>query len=70
MTTSDDYEAELRRMAAKMQLKEGKEEYRMRKETVECLFGSIKHNLKFLEFLTRGIEKVRIEHNLVCTAHN
>ena len=55
MTTSDDYEAELRRMAAKMQSKEGKEEYRMRKETVERLFGSIKHNLKFLEFLTRAV---------------
>jgi len=26
--------------------------------------------LKFREFLTRGIENVRIEHNLVCTAHN
>ena len=31
---------------------------------------NIKHNLKFREFLTRGIENVRIEHNLVCTAHN
>ena len=68
--TSDDYEAERRRMAAKMRSKEGKEEYRMRKETVEWPFGNIKHNLKFREFLTRGIEKVRIEHNLVCTAHN
>ena len=26
--------------------------------------------MKFREFLTRGIEKVRVEHNLVCTAHN
>ncbi|RJS69074.1 hypothetical protein CW714_09130 [Methanophagales archaeon] len=33
-------------------------------------FCNIKHNLKFQEFLTRGIEKVRIEHNLVCIAHN
>ncbi len=31
---------------------------------------NIKQNLKFREFLTRGIEKVRVEHNLVCTAHN
>ena len=68
--TSDDYEAERRRMAAKMRSKEGKEEYKRRKETVEWPFGNIKHNLKFREFLTRGIEKVRIEHNLVCTAHN
>ena len=70
MITSDDYEAERRRMAAKMRSKEGKEEYKRRKETVECSFGNIKHNLKFREFLTRGKEKVRIEHNLVCTAHN
>jgi hypothetical protein len=26
--------------------------------------------MKFREFLTRGIEKVRVEHNLVCRAHN
>jgi len=27
-------------------------------------------NPKFREFHTRGIENVRIEHNLVCSAHN
>ena len=37
---------------------------------LKSLFGNIKQNLKFREFLTRGTEKVRIEHNLVCTAHN
>nr|QNO57723.1 hypothetical protein GBAFDLPJ_00017 [Methanosarcinales archaeon ANME-1 ERB7] len=26
--------------------------------------------MKFREFHTRGLENVRIEHNLVCTAHN
>jgi hypothetical protein len=26
--------------------------------------------MKFREFLTRGIENVRNEFNLVCTAHN
>jgi transposase len=57
-------------MAAKMRSEEGKEEYKKRKETVEWPFGNIKHNLKFREFLTRGIESVKIEHNLVCTAHN
>jgi transposase len=68
--TSDDYEVERRRMAAKMRSEEGKKEYKKRKETVEWPFGNIKHNLKFREFLTRGIENVRVEHNLVCTAHN
>ena len=68
--TSDGYEGERRRMAAKMRSEAGKEAYKKRKETVEWPFGNIKQNLKFREFLTRGTEKVRIEHNLVCTAHN
>ena len=68
--TSDGYEGERRRMAAKMRSEAGKEMYKKRKETVEWPFGNIKQNLKFRELLTRGIEKVRIEHNLVCTAHN
>ena len=68
--TSDDYEAERRRMADKMHSEEGKEEYKKRKETVEWPFGNIKHNMKFRKFLTRGIENVQIEHNLVCTAPN
>jgi len=68
--TSDDYEAERRRMAGKMCSEKGKEEYKKRKETVEWPFGNIKQNMKFREFYTRGIENVQIEHNLVCTAHN
>jgi hypothetical protein len=55
--TSDGYEAERRRMAAKMQSEAGKEAYKKRKETVELPFGNIKQNMKFREFLTRGIEK-------------
>jgi hypothetical protein len=57
-------------MADKMCSEEGKEEYKKRKETVEWPFGNIKYNMKFREFYTRGIENVRMEHNLVCTAHN
>jgi hypothetical protein len=68
--TSDDYKAECRRLAGKMCSEKGKEEYKKRKETVEWPFGNIKQNLKFREFRTRGIENVRIAHNLVYTAHN
>jgi len=68
--TSDEYEAERRRMAAKMRTAEGKEEYGKRKEAAEWPFGNIKHNLKFRGFLTRGMGNVRIAHNLVWTAHN
>jgi hypothetical protein len=68
--TSDGYEAERRRMSARMRTKAGKEEYKKRKETVEWPFGNIKQNLGLREFRTRGLENVRTERNLVCTAHN
>ena len=68
--TSDSYESERRRMAAKMQSETGKAEYKKRSETVEWIFGNIKQNMKFREFLTRGLESVRTEYNLVCSAHN
>jgi len=68
--TSDGYEAERRRMAAKMRLDTGKAEYKKRSETVEWIFGNIKQNMKFREFLTRGLDSVRTEYNLVCSAHN
>lgn len=67
---SDDFEAERRRMSAKMRTEEGKKEYKKRCEAVEWPFGNIKQNLRLREFLTRGVENVRTEHNLVCTAHN
>jgi len=68
--TSDNYEAERRRMAAKMQSEEGKKEYKKRGEAVEWPFGNIKQNLGMREFLTRGIDGVKTEFNLVCIAHN
>jgi len=68
--TSNAYEAERRRMAAKMQTTEGKKEYKKRKATSEWPFGNIKHNMKFREFLTRGIEKVPTEYTQTCTAQN
>jgi len=54
----------------KMQTKEGREVYKLRTQTVETCFGDIKHNKKFRGFLLRGIEKVKIEWNLVCMASN
>jgi transposase len=68
--TSYGYEGERRRMAAKMRSETGKAEYKKRSETVEWIFGNIKQNMKFREFLTRGLESVRTEYNLVCSAHN
>ena len=44
--------------------------YRLRKQTVEPVFGQIKQARGFRQFLLRGIEKVRAEWALICTAHN
>jgi len=44
--------------------------YRLRKQTVEPVFGQIKQARGFRQFLLRGIEKVKAEWALICTAHN
>jgi IS5 family transposase len=44
--------------------------YRLRKQVVEPVFGQIKQARAFRQFLLRGIEKVRCEWAMVCTAHN
>jgi len=58
------------RMKAKMEKEESKRVYKLRKMTVEPVYGNIKQNLGFREFLLRGLEKVKTEFNLVCIAHN
>jgi len=60
----------LYRMKLKLNTEEGKAIYRFRKQTVERSFGDIKHNKKFRRFLLRGLEKVKIEFDLTCIAHN
>jgi len=44
--------------------------YRLRKQTVEPVFGQIKHARSFRQFLLRGIDKTRAEWALICTVHN
>jgi hypothetical protein len=44
--------------------------YRLRKQIVEPVFGQIKQARGFRQFLLRGINKVRAEWALICTAHN
>jgi transposase len=44
--------------------------YRLRKQIVEPVFGQIKQARGFRQFLLRGVEKVRTEWALICTAHN
>ena len=58
------------RMAHKLKTPAGAELYKLRKQTVEPVFGIIKHCMGFRQFLMRGKEKVTGEWNLVCTAYN
>jgi transposase len=44
--------------------------YRLRKQTVEPVFGQIKEAMGFRRFLLRGLERVRGEWSLICTAFN
>ena len=44
--------------------------YRLRKQVVEPVFGQIKGARGFWQFLLRGLEKVKHEWALICTAHN
>ena len=44
--------------------------YRLRKQVVEPVFGQIKQARGFRQFLLRGLDKVRGEWAMLCTAHN
>lgn len=60
----------LGRMAHRLKTGAGRADYALRKQTVEPVFGVIKHVMKFRQFLLRGVEKVRHEWNLVALAWN
>lgn len=57
-------------MRKKLDTQQGKSIYKKRQAIVEPVFGNIKHNLGFREFLLRGINKVKAEFRLIATAHN
>ena len=58
------------KMARKLKTEEGKEIYKKRKETVEPVFGIIKHVMGFRQFMLRRIDKVNTEWSLVKAAYN
>jgi len=57
-------------MATKLKRAGWRSRYRLRKQVVEPVFGQIKHARGFRQFLLRGLENVRAEWALLCTAHN
>jgi hypothetical protein len=57
-------------MQRKLQRAGWRSRYRLRKQTAEPVFGQIKQARGFRQFLLRGIDKVRAEWAMICTAHN
>jgi transposase len=60
----------MKEMKTQLETEAGKKKYGKRKQTVEPVFGIIKHAMKFRQFLLRGIDKARGEWSLVALAYN
>jgi transposase len=58
------------KMAHRMKTPTGKTLYKLRKQTVEPVFGIIKEVLGFRRFLLRGREQVSLEWLRVCVSYN
>lgn len=57
-------------MAHRLKTEVGKGLYKLRKQTVEPVFGIIKEVMGFRRFLLRGRAKVELEWTLVCVSYN
>jgi transposase len=58
------------KMAHRLKTKTGQQLYKLRKQTVEPVFGIIKEVLGFRRFSLRGHAKVSLEWLLVCASYN
>jgi len=58
------------RMAHRLKTKAGRALYKLRKQTVEPVFGIIKEAMGFRRFRLRGREKAALEWKLVCLSYN
>ena len=58
------------KMLYRIRTKKGKEKYKLRKQTVEPVFGIIKEVMGFRRFHLRGLEKVKLEWDLVTLSYN
>jgi len=58
------------KMAHRLKTQAGRTLYKLRKQTVEPVFGIIKEVMGFRRFLLRGREKVSLEWLLVCVSYN
>ena len=64
------FEEERQVLDEKMKTVEGKKVYNLRKQIVEPVFGDIRENKGVMNFITRGLETVKTEFNLICSANN
>ncbi|MFB3106626.1 MAG: transposase [Pseudomonadales bacterium] len=58
------------KMQEKLATESGRDKYRLRQQTVEPVFGIVKHVLGFRQFMLRGHSKVETEWCLVMLAYN
>lgn len=58
------------KMYKKLVSKEGRRKYKQRMKIVEPVFAQLKYIMGFNKFMLRGLEKVKAEFSLVCTAYN
>lgn len=57
-------------MRERLATSDGKARYKLRKQTVEPVFGQIKAARGFRQFLRRGLPAVQSEWAMLCTVHN
>jgi transposase len=60
----------MRAMATRLKRAGRRSRYRLRKQVVEPVFGQIKQARGFRQFLLRGLDQVRGEWAMICTAHS
>lgn len=70
LVSRDPYEAYRERVRERMATEVGRATYRRRKHTVEPRIGQVKHVWGVRRFMRRGLEAVRTEWSMVCTAVN
>jgi transposase/uncharacterized protein YukE len=66
----DIYEPQRDAMRAKFQSEAGKAVFKLRKQTVEPVFGQIKQQLNFVQHHYRGLSSAGNEFGLACLVHN
>jgi len=57
-------------MKQRLNSEEGKKVYKRRLHPIESIFGHLKYNLGYTNFLLRGLEKVNAEFTIMCLSYN